>query len=48
MFSIMLGNLNQVRIPHIILPPNKVGIYNMVSNILFAYLLRTFDFVNTR
>lgn len=44
----MLENLNQASIAHIILPPNKVGIYNMVSNILFAYFLRTFDFVNTR
>lgn len=44
----MLGNLNQASIPHIILPPNKVDIYKMVSNILYAYFLSTFDFVNTR
>lgn len=44
----MLGNLNQASIPHIILPPNMVDIYKTVSNILYAYYLSTFDFVNTR
>lgn len=43
-----MRNLNQASIQNIILPPNKLGIYNMVSGILYAYFLNTFDFINTR
>ena len=44
----MLGNLNQASISHIILPSDKVDIYKLVSNSLYAYFLSTFDFVNAR